>query len=130
MTRNGPGMLRDGCCSVTEVPCDARAMPGTSEAPHRAPLGTTKRATAEQSTLDGADRQSWSESWIFIKFPKIVIFFEILKSSNQFIFDPTLPRACIRGGKRLSDTLGAFYSRPTRRSVPGRCVQYNGFHRN
>ena len=56
MTRNGPGMLRDGCCSVTEAPCDARAMPGTSEAPHRAPLGTTKRATAEQSTLDGPDR--------------------------------------------------------------------------
>ena len=56
MTRNGPGLLRDDCCSVTEAPYDARAMLGTSEAPHRAPLGTMKRATAEQCTLDGPER--------------------------------------------------------------------------
>ena len=55
MTRNGSGLLRSGYCSATEAPCGARAMSGTSEAPHRAPLGTTKRTTAKQSTLDGSE---------------------------------------------------------------------------
>ena len=66
----------------------------------------------------------------FVNFPKIMIFFEKLKSSNRFLLDPTPPRACIRGGKRLPDTLVASYSRPTRRCVPSRCVQYHGFHKN
>ena len=65
--------------------------PGTPEAPHRAPHGTTKRATAEQSTLGGPDRQ-WSESWVFRKSPKIMILFENLKSSDR----PSTPRVASR----------------------------------
>ena len=58
-----PRLLRDRCQAITEAPHDARAMPATSEAPHGGTPGMTKRAAAEQVTLDEPVPQR-SESWI------------------------------------------------------------------